>query len=558
MNKKFEGKHGGGHGNFAHKDRKPGFSRDKPKGMGFKEGGFREFINPDEKSLGEITAAVKGNRYSVSGVVDRVVQTGGPTVFYISDGTGTLPLKSFEGAGVRANPDIDVGDVVKAVVKIEEYNDELEGEVEKISKLSDSEKVDFAKKVEKLERERAKVEAPEFLVEDPILHKLKDRFVKAATEIRLAIIQNRPIIIRHHNDTDGYSSGFALERAILPLIAKQHSSVKAAWEFYTRSPCAAPMYELDDSIRDTAHSLANVAKFSNKLPLVLIVDTGSGQESLLGIQQGRVHGLQFIVVDHHRFEEDVTSKETVVHINPFLVGEDGAKFSAGMLCTELARFINPVENIVQIPAMAGMADRVDNPKTMEAYLKLAAKKGYTKELLHDISMVIDFVSSKLRFMEAREYIEVLFGEPREKQKALVELLMPQLKVMREKGLAIARIAARTEKAGETTLQFLEIENTFPRGFYPRPGICTELIHDDLQKAKKLNRVVTLGVLADGVTMRATDEANFSVQDLIVYLNKVIPEAFVEGGGHKNAGSIKFMPGKQKEVIEHIRDFVEKR
>ena len=61
-----------------------------------------------------------------------------------------------------------------------------------------------------IERERASVKPIDFLVNDPILDKLKERFVQAATQIRLAIIRNRPIIIRHHNDTDGYSSGYAL------------------------------------------------------------------------------------------------------------------------------------------------------------------------------------------------------------------------------------------------------------------------------------------------------------------------------------------------------------
>ena len=74
--------------------------------------------------------------------------------------------------------------------------------------------------------------------------------------------------------TTGYSSGFALERAILPLVEKQHSSEKAAWEFFQRAPCAAPYYEIDDSIRDTANSLRNVAKFSNKMPLI----DGSGNK----------------------------------------------------------------------------------------------------------------------------------------------------------------------------------------------------------------------------------------------------------------------------------------
>src|SRR3989339_555659 len=329
------------------------------------------------------------NTVFIFGKINRIAQTGGPTVFVVSDGTGSLSLKGFVGAGQRAYPEITEGDSIKTFIKIED-----------------------------IERERAKVIPPKFLVESPILNKLKDSFIKAATEIKLAIIQDRPIIVRHHNDTDGYSSGFSLERAILPLIEEQHGSEKSRWEFFTRAPCAAPFYEIDDSIRDTAQSLRNVARFSNKMPLIIIADNGSTQEDLMAIQQGKVHGSDFIIVDHHKFDQDVISREVLTHINPFLVGEDGSHFSAGMLCSELARFINPnVKNINQIPAMSGFADRIElsNPKTMNDYLKIAEKEGYTKELLSDIALVIEYVSSKIRFMEVREYIEVLFGEPRNKQ-----------------------------------------------------------------------------------------------------------------------------------------------
>ena len=144
-----------------------------------------------------------------------------------------------------------------------------------ISKLNDFENREFLRFMEQTEKEKAKVIPPKFLVESIILDKLKDSFIKAATQIRLAVIQDRPIIIRHHNDADGYSSGFALERAILPLIEKQHGSEKAGWEFFTRAPCAAPFYEIDNSIRDTALSFRNVAKFSNKMPLIVIADNGS-------------------------------------------------------------------------------------------------------------------------------------------------------------------------------------------------------------------------------------------------------------------------------------------
>ena len=535
---------------------KGGFER------GSKGRGFKEFIgeNAEEMEISRVTREFDKRVVSVSGIVDRVVQTGGPTVFMVSDGTGSLGLKGFEGPGERAYPDIVEGDSIKAIVSIGEFNNELEGDIKKISKLSKEEHEVYLKKILEIQRKRAEVKPVDFLVKSVILDKLKKDFVKAATEIRLAIMQNRPVIVRHHNDTDGYSAGFALERAILPLIIREQGSEKAGWEFFLRAPCAAPFYEIDDSIRDAALSLRNVAKFSNKMPLVIIADNGSSPEDLLAIKHGKVHGMEFIVVDHHYSDKDVITKEVLTNINPFLVGEDGACYSAGMLCAELARLINPdIENIEQIPAMAGLADRIDiaNPKTVEDYVKIAKEKGYSKELLRDISLVIDFVSSKIRFMEVREYMEVVFGQPMEKQKKLVDILAPHIKKLDEKGLAISKANAKTEKIGKVTLQTLDIDNTFPGfGFYPKPGMCTGMVHDNLKK--EIKALVSAGIMGTAITMRATDEANFSVHDLIEYLNGKMPDAFVEGGGHKNAGAITFLPSKKEEVVAGLREFIKSR
>lgn len=516
------------------------------------------FVKKQIKDIGFIP---NGN-VEILGKINRIVQTTGPTVFVISDGTGSLQLKGFAGAGARAYPEIEEGDCINVQVKLEEFNGEIEGDILKIAKMDSFENKEFLKSMEAIEKERAKVVAPNFLVQSKILDKLKSYFVDAATQIRLAVIQDRPIIVRHHNDTDGYSSGFALERAILPLIGKQHSSEKAGWEFFTRAPCAAPFYEIDDSIRDTALSLRNVAKFSNKMPLIVIADNGSSQEDLMAIKQGKIHGADFIVVDHHFFDKDVISNEVLVHINPFLVGEDGANFSAGMLSTELARFINPdVKNIEQIPAMAGLADRIDlgNPDAVEKYLDIAKKEGYTKDLLMDISLVIDYISSKVRFMEVREYIEVLFGEPRDKQKNLVGLLAPYIKELDKKGLKMGKSNSQIEKIGNTNLQLLYFKEFFPGfGFFPKPGRITGLVHDSLQEEKKITTLVSVGVLETSMTIRATDKANFSIHELIKFIDKNLPDAFVNGGGHKNAGSISFLPNKQKEVVELTREFIKGR
>ncbi|MFA5070953.1 MAG: hypothetical protein WC511_01115 [Candidatus Pacearchaeota archaeon] len=513
------------------------------------------------KKIGEIGAVPEGH-FEIIAKVSRVIQTTGPTVFVVSDGTGSLSLKGFTGAGARSYPEIEEEDCVKAKVKLEEFNGEVEGDIMSISKLTDAENREFLESMKRVEIERARVVAPEFLVQDKILDKLKNHFVAAATQIRLAVIQDRPIIVRHHNDTDGYSSGFALERAILPLIGKQHSSEKAGWEFFTRAPCAAPFYELDDSIRDSALSLRNVAKFSNKMPLIIIADNGSTPEDLMAIEHARIHGADFIIIDHHFFDKDVISDKVLVHINPFLVGEDGSRFSAGMLCSELARFINPdVKNVEQIPALAGFADRIDlgNPEVMEKYLIIAQSLGYTKDLLAELSLVIDFISAKIRFMEVREYIEVLFGEPRDKQKQLVELLAPHIHKLDAKGLMMGKSNAKLDKIGKVNLQLLYFEEFFPGfGFYPKPGRIISMVHDNLQTEKGITNLVSVGVLETSATIRATDESNFSVHELIKYIDSELPDAFVDGGGHKNAGSITFIPNKQKEIVKLIKEFIKNR
>ena len=89
-------------------------------------------------------------------------------------------------------------------------------------------------------------------------------------------------------------------------------------------------------------------------------------------------------------------------------------------------------------------------------------------------------------MEVREYIGVIFGEPRNKQKELVSLMAPYIIELEQKGLQIAKASSRTEKIGKTTLQLLDIENTFPGfGFYPKPGKCVGMLHDDIQKTKAI-------------------------------------------------------------------------
>ena len=132
-------------------------------------------------------------------------------------------------------------------------------------------------------------------------------------------------------------------------------------------------------------------------------------------------------------------------------------------------------------------------------------------------------------------------------------------IAKEKGIEIGRANAKIEKIGKTSFQMIDINETFPGfDFYPKPGRAIGLLHDDFQKTKKISNLISIGVMETAIAIRATDEAKFSIHKLIKFLNKKLPNAFIEGGGHKNAGSINFIPNKKDEVLRLFKEFIKEK
>jgi RecJ-like exonuclease len=333
---------------------------------------------------------------------------------------------------------------------------------------------------------------------------------------------------------------------ILPLIRKKHSA-KFSSRYYSRMPCVAPFYDILDGLKDTARALANAGRYDRRMPFVIIVDNGSSEEDLLAIRHGKVFGMDFIVVDHHYFDTDVISDEVLVHINQLLVDKH-AQYSAGMLCVELSRFIAEEETTSYLAGLSSVADRIEN----EEYLKIAGDKGYDREELHRIASVVDYVATKMPFVDTQEYMDILLGTDRSKQKEVVALLYPHIEAQEKRALSVATASACKEQLGTTIFQVLDIESTLSRGSYPKPGKVVGLLHDESKE-----KTVTIGLMSDAKTFRAKEGSGFSVHEFLKTLNERLPKAFAEGGGHELAGSIKFVPTAQKEVLELLREYVEK-
>ena len=112
-----------------------------------------------------------------------------------------------------------------------------------------------------------------------------------------------------------------------------------------------------------------------------------------------------------------------------------------------------------------------------------------------------------------------------------------------------------EEMNGVTIQKIFIEQTFPGfGFFPKPGRSVGLVHDSLKKEGK-TKLVSVGIMNTAMTFRATDGANFNMHEMINLLQEKLPNAFVEGGGHKNAGAINFIPKMKDEVYKIVYDFI---
>ena len=74
-----------------------------------------------------------------------------------------------------------------------------------------------------------------------------------------------------------------MEKAIIPLIEKANPSNDAQYYYFKRSPSKAPFYELEDVVKDLSFALEDQERHGQKLPLIVLLDNGSKQQSLYRI-----------------------------------------------------------------------------------------------------------------------------------------------------------------------------------------------------------------------------------------------------------------------------------
>lgn len=499
-------------------DFKPSF---KP---GFKGGGgFRK----PSRTIGTIIDLKDGDYFQgFVKIMGRAVP--GPVIFTVSDGYGSVDA-------VIKESEFQVDDIVELEGKAGERAGRLQVEIDRITRSNK----DFSEVI----NENSKPVRTEFSIKSERFEKLKYLFLKISQRIRKAILENQPIMIRHHADSDGINAGLAIEHSCRGLMSK--IGINPDYNLY-RSPSKAPYYEISDVFRDVVLNKRIIESHGHKKPLIIVLDNGSTPEDVFGVKTLKSLGFEIIVIDHHN-PVIIENKKTAVdpyislHLNPYIEGLN-SEICAAMLAYELGRMIFEEYENRLLPAVAAISDR-SKGKEVEDYIK---NSGEDKKFLEKIGTAIDFISYNLKYDAGKGLYEELYAN-----KELVEGIIEEVKKGFETQLQSTLPYLRTQDIEGVIFSYIDLEKYTMRFKFPAPGRVVGMIHDTISAEKEHIPHITIGHLSDMIILRATKPV-LPVAKIIKRLQKDIPNAHAEGGGHEMAGAIKFVPAHLIDIIENLK------
>jgi len=138
-----------------------------------------------------------GESVRLDGEIVSVRQTGGPTIFELRDETGVVDCAAFVEAGVRAYPDIEVGDVVRLDGEVEQRRGELQVETEELVALEGAARDAVTGRLADALTDRARPDELDPIGDHDTVAEMAGSLLDVAEAIRRAILESRPVVIRH-------------------------------------------------------------------------------------------------------------------------------------------------------------------------------------------------------------------------------------------------------------------------------------------------------------------------------------------------------------------------
>ena len=486
-----------------------------------------------------------GQEVRIEGEVVGARQTGGPTVFELRDETGVVDAAAFVEAGVRAYPEVEVGDVVRLDGEVELRRNEIQVETEALVVLEDEDAEAVQRRLADALTARARPEAVMPLAAHDSVEAVSDQLLDAAEAIRRAILESHPIVVRHAATADGYVAGAAVERAVLPLIREEYAKSDAEYHYFTRRPLDDAVYGMDAATNDVTRMLQDKDRHDEKLPLVLLLGTGSTVESSDGLGLLGVYGAERVVVDAAVADEDVED-DTEVLVNPARTGADASDLSTGALAANLAAAVNDDvrEDLAHLPAVSYWEGAPQD------YLDLADEAGYDAERVTSLREAVALEAYYQSYQDKRELItDLLFGDEAGHDTGLANHVAEQFRIKLDDEVETAE--ANLEAREEDDVEFAVIDtDAFTHRFdFPPSTMLVEELH---RRNRNGSAFVTVGLGMDELYLRSTEDVD--VRAVAAAAREQVPNAGITAKGVRE-GRIEFLSGVRDDVTEAVVDAV---
>ena len=486
----------------------------------------------DEADVADLADFVD-ERVRIEGEVVDVRQTSGPTIFEIRDETGTIDCAAFEAAGVRAYPEVEAGDAVRLEGVVERRRGDLQVETDDLTALEGQEREAVARRLETAVEARAEPDDYEPLADHDGIAAARESIVGAATAIRRAVFEGRPVVVRHDGSVDGFAGAAGIERAVLALVRDEHDEADAVYHYVDRRPLDGSVYDMEDAMRDVTSMLDAKERHDEKVPLFVFVDAAGTEESGDGLDLLSVYDARSVVIDGGPVDAAI-AEAADAHVD----SDDPAALTGAALATEVAVAVDVdvAEDVLHLPALSYWRGAPD------VYADLAAEAGYDAAAVGTLREAIALEAFYQAHGDKRELIaDLLFGEAE-----LAERASEQFEERVEREVRTAESHLERRGSNGAAVGVLDTDAFTHRFDFPPARVLLAALaaNGEGDAAGGLDAIV--GVGKDSLLVWS--ERPVDVRDVAERVRETVPDAGVEArGGHD--GEVVFLSGERDAVVD---------
>ena len=493
----------------------------------------------DRVSVEALSDAV-GETIRLEGEIVSVRQTGGPTVFELRDETGVVDCAAFVEPGVRAYPDVGVDDVVRLEGDVELRRNEIQIETEALVVLEGDDRDEVVTRLEDALAAKARPDVFEPIGDHETVEALREPILDAAEALRRAVLESRPIVVRHPATANGYLAGAAVERAVLPLVAEEYASSDAEYHYFKRRPLESSVYDMDDATMDVTRMLQDRDRHDEKLPVFLLLGAGATAESEDGLDLLDIYDATRVVVDAEPADPEAGDHAAVL-VAPDEDDEDD--LSVGALGAELAAAIDDGtrDGLAHLPATSYWETA---PGT---YARVSDEAGYDADRRRDLREAVALEAYYQSYEDKRELLtDLLFGDG---GADLAAHVAEQFRVKVNTEVATARENLERTARDGVELALLDTDAYTHRYDFPP----TSLLLDELHRRERTDDAfVTIGVGTDELFVRSTFDVD--LRAAVDEAREAVPEADL-GVADLRDGRVEFLAGRRDDARDAIVDAV---